>query len=249
MPDALPPTPIPSPPPRPVTPAVRWRAWADPQARLWWGSALVLVLGGLYLCGARLYDWRQEVWLIRNGKTVVATVVHANNETIPRKQPGDALVILNFDFDGQHRAVAGHLEGRKVSDEISVKDQVPIRIDPKNPEVWTARTVPGPLGTELIGGAIAIGLGIVAVLPAIWVRRRVLQAWRHGEAAEAVVRGRQQTPLAPRSRILRCSLADGVDNRVFSVYVPSRAIAQTSETLWVLMPRGGGRFVAAAWFE
>jgi hypothetical protein len=255
QPDGLPP------PPRPITARVRRRAWADPPVRLWWGAALALVLLGLYLCGQQVLSWRRQVWLVEHGTEVTATVKQANNELFRRKQPGDASVVLAFEWQGKPYQVSGILEGRNPRDQISVEDKVPIRIDPNDPDTWTARGDRPPLGVELVGGGILIGLAVLAVLPAVVLRGRVLRTWRDGPPARAVIVGRHQTALAPRARAVRCMLdeagppgeadapaeSDGGERRVMTVYAP--ASVAWGEELTVLVPPGGGRPLAVAWFE
>jgi hypothetical protein len=60
---------------------------------------------------------------------------------------------------------------------------------------------------------------------------------------------RRQTPIAPRSYAVHCSLADRSDKRLFVVYVPAAAGRfNKGDLLWILLARGGSRTAAAIWF-
>lgn len=238
------------PPPRPVTPRVRRRAWAEPHVRFWWLTALVLLATGAYLGTAGLVAWRRTVRLIESGTPVRATVVLANGEPVKGKnQPPDSVVRLDFTLDGKPWVVNGRLEGRRPGQFIQVGSTIPIRVDPSDPGRWTARETPPPLGLEMLGGLMALGLGVLLLMPALAARAGVLRTWRGGEAAEAVALSQQRSPLAPNATALRCSAVDRDDARVFTVYVPGRVPAGADQPVWVILPTGRGRPLAVAWFE
>jgi len=60
---------------------------------------------------------------------------------------------------------------------------------------------------------------------------------------------RRQTPLAPRSRLVRCTPVDPNSKFVLTVYLPPRAAhVQAGDVIWALMPdAASNRAVAAAW--
>lgn len=226
--------------------------------RFWWMAAVLIAAGGLYLSFAEANDWRKSASLIRRGVPVTATVVRVNGDPIPgHNEPGDSAVVLDFDWQGQHRQVQGFLEGRDPDQFIPVRSQVPIIIDPQDPSRWTNRQAPVPLAGQLAASAGVLLAAVVLLGVSALLRRRVLETWRSGPAAEAVVLGRSQTALAPRSWALRCALVEGEDKRVFTVYVPPEAPAEPGQAVWVIFPAlpavapaaSARRALAAAWFE
>ena len=75
----------------------------------------------------------------------------------------------------------------------------------------------------------------------------MLDVWANGQAMRAHVLGTGTSPVAPQSRSLRCTSADGRDKRVFTVFVPGGAVA---DEIWVVrLPSQFEPTVAAAWFE
>ena len=208
----LPPT------PRPLTPRVRSRSWADPHVRFWWLAAAAVAAVAAYLAVSGFLAWRRTARLVERGTPVTAEAVEVDAETLRtsvggkgRPKPPDSVVRLSFDFNGSKRQVTGTLDGR--TDFISVGDSVPLRIDPDDPAEWTARTTPPPLLPDLIGAIIATALAVPLFAVAVALRRRVLRTWREGQAAEAVVLGRGHTALAPRSRAVRCAPPTGAVRR------------------------------------
>jgi hypothetical protein len=235
------------PPPREISARVRSRSWADPHVRFWWIVSIVLLALGAYLWVRGVVAWRRTKWLVEHGQPVVAIIRQANNEVIPRKQPGDSNVLLDYEWAGRPYQVWGILDGRRPEDLLSVRDQVTIRLDPNDPETWTARTVPPPLTDELVGGGIVLVLSGLVFLPALLARGRVLRTWRDGAEVEATVVEQHQTALAPGARAVRCSAPDAPGGRVFTVFVPGRAVDDTA--VRVLLPTRGGRPLAVGWFE
>ena len=197
------------PPPRPFTPRVRRRAWAEPHVRFWWLAAAALLAAGLYMGVVAYVAWRREVWLVRNGTVVQAKVEQSAGETVAgRPISPESGVLLSFDWNGQRRQTWGVLEGQSPKEVILTKSTVPIRVDPENPDRWTYRKEPPGLMADLLGAALALALAPLALLTSVALRRGVLRTWRDGEAAEAVVVARHGTALAPRARAVRCAPTD-----------------------------------------
>src|SRR5262249_7026590 len=122
-----------------------------------------------------------------------------------------------------------------------------IRVDPADPNRWTARTTPAPLGPELVGCGIVFASGVPLCLIAAFIRSRVLRTLRTGNQIETVVLSARHSVAAPRAWQVRCSPTSEGDNRVFTVYVPPRADIANA-TLRLLIP-AHGRPLAAEWFE
>jgi hypothetical protein len=240
----------PSAPPRAVGARAGRRAWADPNVRFWWAAGLVLTMIGLYLLVTRYLDWRRDARLVRLGAQVPATVVEADGMTVvTKKKPGNVAVRLRYAWQGQtHEVTASSVAGRSDQDFLVIGSDIPIRIDPDHPDFWTPRLQPASLAQELIGGLIALPLGLILLARSALLRRRLLSVWRTGDAVPAVIVTAHHTALAPRAWSVECTTADDADNRVFNVFVPPEANIQQSAPLWLLFPQGKGAPVAAAWF-
>src|SRR5688572_23195450 len=197
------------PPPRPLTPRVRRRAWAEPHVRFWWLAAAALVAAGVYMVAVEYTAWRREVWLVRNGTPVQAKLEQSAGETVAgRPVPHDLSVLLIYEWEGRQRQSWGLLEGRGPKEVILTKSTIPIRVDPNNPDRWTYRKEPPGIVADLLGAALAFALAPLALLAAVSLRRGVLRTWRDGEAADAIVVARHTTALAPRARAVRCTPAE-----------------------------------------
>src|SRR5512141_1546588 len=71
--------PIPQ-PPRPVTSAVRRRAWNEPNIRAAWLAGIATALAVLYLAVTAIVDWREDNRLFSQGVSVRATAFAAGNK-------------------------------------------------------------------------------------------------------------------------------------------------------------------------
>ena len=60
--------------PRPITARARRRAWAEPNVRLWWMSALAIGFVSLWLVSAEVIDGLSKRAKLRSGIPVVATI-------------------------------------------------------------------------------------------------------------------------------------------------------------------------------
>ncbi len=239
----LPPPPPPA--PRPLTPLAARRAWTEPTVRRWWLlAAAVLLAIGAYAAD-RLAARHTENRLIESGVAVPAHVVR----TVAHATPGqtalaDDVVDVTFDWHGQPTPGSGTLTRSTL-----IGATIPIHVDPADPTVWTDQAEPTPLLNALFVGLLLLPL--VPALGAIaWAdRRAVARAYRLGRPALAVVADRRQVPIAPMSFAVRCSLRDGTDRRLRTVYVPhaGRTLAK-GDDLWVIVPARRGRWLAALWF-
>ena len=237
--------------PRPLTPRARRRVWAEPHVRFWWALTLVVLGIGVYVGTTQWLVWSREVRLIRSGRVVDAEIMTASGLSSRWQQlPPNVVVTIKYEVDGKVYDQMGYLKGR--TEFIQVRSKVPIRIDPADPDQWTARTEPAWLLQELTGAIVVLPVFVALAGVTLLQRARVARVWRDGEATRAIVVDSRQTALAPRSRLVRCTPADARDNRVVQVYVPAGAASglHPAEELWLLFPPGGrGNPVAAAWFE
>jgi hypothetical protein len=187
--------------------------------------------------------------------TIVRAVTPENDMSVAgRSMSPDSVAFIEFEWpkdSGRRYRVQGVLrenveEGRSVVTGSKIK----LRVDPNDPDRWTARTKTPPLGgRQLIG--VAVGAPVVALLAllAALKRRRMLDVWANGQAIPAQVLGTGTSPVAPQSRSLRCTSADLRDKRVFTVFVPSASVAAGDELWAVRIPEKPEPTVAAAWFE
>ena len=241
------------PPPRPITARARRRAWADPKVRFWWLAAVGLLAATAYMAVAGWRAWAHQAWLSRGGTEVQAKVVRVNDQVLEgRPGPPDAEVTLAFDWKGRPHQTIGRLANRRPGQFVFVGRLEPIRVNPADPNDWTAYAEPPPPGGFFLGAMVAGPAALLASLAAWLARRGVLRTYRDGQAVPARVLGRQQTALAPNSTAVRCAPAaeGGTAGRVVTVYVPKRWLAASAgdEVLVLRRPSGGGRPLAADWF-
>ena len=184
------------------------------------------------------------------GTQIEATVLQADESVAKGKTVnGDKPVRLGYEVSGKKYEVsAPYLEGRKSEEFLIVGNTIPIRIDPADPNRWTARLAPAPLGLELIGGAITLVTGLFVVLLGYWKRARVLRTWRDAKSVGAIVLEARHTALSPGAWAVRCSPIEEGDDRVFEVFARPKADVTEGSVIWILLPLRS-RPVAASWFE
>jgi hypothetical protein len=133
---------------------------------------------------------------------------------------------------------------------IRVGDKIPIRVDQDAPKVWTDRAQPKPWLVDFTIVLFLVPLLVVLGLIALLRRMQVLKIWRKGEAAAGVVVDLKQTAIAPLSRVVRFTLAEGSDRRVFSTLHPARGAPGPGDVIWVVFPpRNPGRAIVASLYE
>jgi hypothetical protein len=237
--------------PRAATPLARKRAWTEPSVRTWWLIALAMLVLIAIFSIDRMWSWGEQNQLVNHGTVVQAKVVEANGQQVSSlKQPPDSQVQLEFDWHGQlQRPPRATLDGW--TEYIVVGQTIPIRVDPNDPSKWTASNEPPSLGSALLVGLMFLPLVPILLLVALLKRKRVMHTWQTGEATLGVVVERSQSPIAPLSYTVRCSLRDRRDKRIFTVFVPRvGASLQKNDLLWLILPAGKHPSpVAAMWFE
>jgi len=250
MEDAPPSTTVPPAAPRAMTSRVRWRAGMEPGVRFAWLTGAILILIAVVLVGFAVAEWHHQRFLTTQGVKVQAVIIQANEWTVPgKKQPSDAPIILRFDWHGKpYETKPQPLAGW--SEIITVGSVLPICVDPENPEDWTTLQHADPLGPRLVGAAVAAAIGVLTLLVAMILWKRVLNLWKDGIALETLVLDSHISALAPLSRAVRCTPADDSDSRVLTVFVPpAQGKVKSGETLWVLcVAPKARRGLAADWF-
>jgi hypothetical protein len=244
--------------PRPVTPRAARRSWSELPVRIWVVLAVAVAMITAYFTITKYFAGRYERWLITQGAALEADVMWINGS----KRPGDEFkrtdrlqAQLGYTPPGGQRMdyVEGwlaQLPDQKPVPLIRVGDKIKIRIDPAAPRTWTDRTQPKSWLAEFT--IVVLLLPLLAVLGLIaWVRRRqVLGVWRSGEIAAGVVVDLRQTAVAPLSRLVRFTLAEGDDRRVCSALHPAQNVPQAGDVIWLIMPpRTPSRAVIASLYE
>ena len=235
-------------PPRAVTARGRRRSWGEPGVRTWWLTGLVLAVIAGSLTAGRLMGSAEDRDLARRGRKVEAKIVRAGDMKLPGRVIGpefDATFTLRFDLGGTSHDVQGKLKQQRGL--LGPGMTLPLLVDPNDPSNFTDRLEiswqDDLFVLLLVGPVVALLLGVAIV-------RRVLalRTWRDGEAMAAVVVETKQAAAAPLSRLVRYTLRDAKDNRVFSTFVPTRVgVLETGDVFWVVAANGNpGRAVVAA---
>lgn len=241
--------------PRALTERVRWRSWFEPRVRFWWMAGAVFLGVSLYFLIRGGCGWHHENWLLAHGTLIQATIDTVENEGNTNAIKGkmlapDGQVSGHYTVDGQTYDLYGFLKRRTAFIEIGA--DVPLHINPADPNDWTSITSRIRLIDEddFIHGLGVLPFALLLGAVAVWWRQRVLRLWQQGQAVEATVVESRTSAMAPRLRDLRCAPIVEGQQRVQRVFGPARlgAIAP-GERLWLLSEPGGKLAVAAAWFE
>jgi hypothetical protein len=127
-------------------------------------------------------------------------------------------------------------------------DTITLHVDPKDPTRWTDRSEPTPLLASLIVGLIALPIVPLLAVFGILQQRGFQRTWQKGTAALAVVHERKQSPIAPMSYALRCSMQDLRTRELFTVYVPRIGNGlEKGDVIWVITASKKGNALAALW--
>src|SRR5205807_195111 len=96
-------------------------------------------------------------------------------------------------------------------------------------------------------------LPITALLLAVAIlrRRQVLAIWREGQPVHGVVIDIRQSAIAPLSRLVRYSIIENNDNRVFSTLIPAGfGIPDAGEMISLLaLPMAPNRAIVTELYE
>jgi len=218
-------------PPRMLTVTAARRAWMEPRVRFWWMSAIVLLGLGAAFTFEQSFAWYKLRSLVRDGLRVEAKIVEIEGfNRGGRLFPASSNVKLSYAVDGREYTYVGPLEGR--AEPVSVDETITLRVNPDDPENWTLRTETIPIGHYLIGGILMLPVTLVGLVAAFVQRVIVVRAWKNNPAFEMKVIDTRQSPLAPRSRLLRCTPGKIGDLRVIYIYLP-RTI-DPGESIWAV---------------
>jgi hypothetical protein len=213
--------------------------------RFWWLAALLIFISAVVIGGNRLAEWLSEKNLIENGTLVAATAFDTSGgaKLKDRPLPWDTPLEVDFEWNGKPIEVRGPLSNtgtRYVSGA-----PIELRVDPDNPEVFTNRTEPDPLGGKLIGAVILLIAAVASILVALVLRQTWLRLWKWGILREAKVREHGHVAVAPRSVNVRCQMRIGKREVLAMVYIPQSANVPAVGAMFPVITNESGSSVLA----
>jgi hypothetical protein len=224
------------------------RSLQEPKVRFWWQAAAVMGAAMLYFLGSDLLSWNQELNIVRNGTAVSAVITRigeaeaqARGNVSSREFP----VQLTFKFNDVQYNDFGMLEGPERR--VTLKDVVPIKINPDKPTKWTDLSETPPLGPVFLSAGMIFPFVLACGVTSYFLRRRVLGIWRNGVASLYAVELTTQTALAPKSRVVLCRAVDARTTRLIRVTVPRSVFdARPGDLLWLIHPHNKPHAAIAA---
>jgi hypothetical protein len=227
--------------PRPANPRARHRSWAELSVRIWLILTITIAAVTVWFTVSRVLESLDDRWLIEHGTPVVAKFKVVNGDPVAGHQFArkEALpCVITIPVNGVPKDLEIRLEPKENAF-AKVGADLPIRIDPNDPQRWTERTQPNPWLNELRMVWLLAPLAGVLLAVTIWKRYGVLRVWRGEPLAAATVVEVRHTAVAPLSRLVRFSFVEGEDRRVHGALMPTRAgIPDKGETIWLICPPG-----------
>ncbi|HEY7086580.1 MAG TPA: hypothetical protein VH518_00745 [Tepidisphaeraceae bacterium] len=226
--------------PRPPTRRARRRSWNELPVRLW--AILTLIIGAIaiYITISRVDEAIRDRSLIEHGLDVNARIVAAMGSDVTKRWPRNdqVPVRLRFTLPGGKTHEMDTVLPAKPDAYAQPGTDIKIKIDPDDPDRWTEQTQPLPWASELTAPGMLIPLALALAIVTFIRRASVLNIWKNAPLAAATVVGTQQTALAPFSRVVRFTLREGEDRRIWNVLLPvrRRGIPQPGETIWLAHP-------------
>jgi hypothetical protein len=227
----------PAPPPRALTPAAKRRSLLEPRVRFWWLACLALAAVALFFLVSRTWGWFEVLRITRHGTAVTAVIDEIGGDEFQARTDAspDDQVMMHFEFNGRKYEVSGYLDGRQKP--LNLKENVPIRVDPADPQLWTYRTDVPPIGHVLLSAALVAPFAAAAGVISLLLRRKTLRIWETGAAHPYIVEKTSQTALAPLSRAVHCRDLDGHRKQLVCVFIPQRvADFKRGQVLWLIHP-------------
>lgn len=239
--------------PRELRPRGKARSFSELPVRIWVILSVAIALITIYFVISRFLQGRELRRLLSEGKLVHASIIEINgtkDRTIVFKRSDPLRVWVGFELPNERNVVAeGPLAQLAESLPLRVGDPIDIRVDPSHLEPWdkpgmkrlykwTDRTAPPPWYVEYAVVLLLLPLFAMVGAIALWRRIGVVKVWRNGEVSAGVVVDLKQTAVAPFSRIVRFTLADGSDRRVFSTLHPAKDAPRPGDVIWLIFPAG-----------
>ena len=235
------PAPLLPPRPRPITSLVARRAWGDIHVRFWWLSALAVTGIIAYFTIGQVREALRDREVILHGMSVQATILKAGERDIRGhavlRDTAHSVVLEAKMPEGNYREFRGTVGPGPGY--LKVGETLDIRVDRNNPDVWTDRQEVTPWSRQLTITFIFLPVIAALLLGAVVARRRLLKVWRNGMPAEGTVVDLRHSAWAPFSRVVRYSLAESRDRRIFSALAPTRFAPAKGQTVHLLAPADG----------
>ncbi|CAN5391796.1 hypothetical protein BH09PLA1_BH09PLA1_12880 [soil metagenome] len=237
-----------APAPRAITYRAKKRSWHERGVRLWLILAVVVAATTVYFAVRDISSARRERRLIFQGNKVMATVEtvdESKGRSFPLDQP--RRLRLNYDLpDGRtiHLDVVtpGRERGR-----IEGGNKIELRTNPDDPQDVTLQTEPRAWTAALAVVCLLAPLSIVLAIITLYQRSRVLRVWQFGQPAIGTVVDTHRSGIAPASDIVRFTVDDHEDRRVFSTLYPHKmGTLQPGDELALVMPKNSpGKAIVA----
>jgi hypothetical protein len=211
-----------------------------------------------YLTAMNIRDGLTDRRLVEHGIPAIATLVDVNGNGDPRKTVAmhgpteDRTVHLSYK-DANGNAIDSPLRALEnpLSDGKHPGQTIAIRYDPDQPDSWIDRTETQPWVARLTIVWMLLPAVLVAVLMLLLRRYQMLRVWRDGVEVTGTVVELHHSSIAPRSRIVRFTLGDPADRRIFSTFFPNSAgeINKGDELLLLTLPANPSRAIVAELYE
>ena len=225
-------------PPRRVTRHGWWRAWGDRRVRFWLICVAGVSIVVTFITVNRVKAAMGERQLITQGTPVRATLLELERSrrygySLSRNDIRQAKLQAKLP-DGRDIELEGKLPPG--GDGFwRVGQDMDVRVDPNDLSRWTTRTEMAGWGTELVIPLSLLPLILLFAIIAIWQRQRVLNVWRYGWPVHGVVLELRHTAIAPLSRVVRYSIPELHDKRIFTTLIPNKdGVPLVGETILLI---------------
>ena len=241
-------------PPRPITPAALRRSWHEPAVRRWLLLTLVLLLTTAYFAWRDIGIGLHERRLIEHGLQVNATVenVEGGGADLTRKFGRNEARNVKLRYAVKDRTYTTNQElPIATGKSIGAGDVIDLRVDPQDYENVTTQTEARPWIASLTVVTLLLPVLVALIVVTFVARRSVLRIWREGEATEGTVVDWHRSGLAPKSVVVRFTLNDSDDRRLFWLVWPHEAgQLNAGDAIALVMPPGEpGKSLAAKLYE
>jgi hypothetical protein len=217
--------------------------------------AAALSLLALYLLVSQYIVYYRDDWLFKKGQRAEGLLYRVETSTTKDQRFFNEPirdVELRYTVNGKPVVYKGYLTSFD-GGWLVVGNTIPLRVDPSDPEHFTARQSPVTLMPHLVAGLSLLPLVAVAVAVAAWRRRRLLHLWKTGELLPAVVIRTSGVAVAPSARAVECTATDSDDKSVRRAYIPSAngaTVPGRGDLVWLIVsPDRAGPAIAANWFS
>ncbi len=206
-------------------------------------ALLTLLMFGAF-AGDRLYARQSEIELISHGAAVTATITYAENKQNHQPFTSSDKCALTVNWPGNPET----LSDVYLTNGGTTGATIMLHVDKTDHTRWTDRSEATPLLDSLFVGLLALPVLPVLLLLGMREMLSLRKLWQNGSAALAIVSDRRQSPIAPQSYAVRCSLREARRRDLFTVYVPRVGSGlQKGDVIWVITSAKKGQPLAALW--